>query len=652
MRKIILISALAASAAAADWTPHPAVQDIHVLRAYRAGKNSFVESTDRHAGFWNRKGFRATLLDVKGTGSLRHIWSTWRKEGPYFEWQFFVDGESEPSIRGSLDQLVAAAEQIAASPNPASSVPLAPDKRDYNFYLPVPFEKSLRIDVVQQTDTVGLFFAQLDYRTEDDSLRGARLRARNDGGRISLSYEGWQPQPRVPIRFEEVRFPRRQIQPGEQVVLGVVEGPAIIRRLDLQAPLFAPLRLRVRYDGARGFAVDAPTSRYFGEFQGASSERFDDERAASYLPMPFRQRCEVFLDNEGGQPVEAALALSVERVARFGPEWGYLHALHHQSPLTTGHHLHQVLYVRGRGHWLGMSLFNTGHDHGGGDFAVIDGESEKPAFLHGVNGEDYFTFAWFGRGQHQPYAQAIANDRGRYRHHFENPYPFRHSIQIEWGAFPKLRPESVAVWYQASPEDTTVRLGAPSIRETWDAFGPVPIRGSGLFAGLPSVADLDAGKRFLIQNEGESFESGWLWEETEGPSLNLTYLARHGVPVNPENRLGGNGHAFLARKRFLSKTAGPLEAWLSHDDPIEVTLNGKVVYLRGEPCNGFETAMFTLPVRAGENEIVVRLANYFNVSFNWTGFSLWMRNGEGIAVRLSDLICQPSPVTGVIPVAR
>ena len=72
---------------------------------------------------------------------------------------------------------------------------------------------------------------------------------------------------------------------------------------------------------------------------------------------------------------------------------------------------------------------------------------------------------------------------------------------------------------------------------------------------LVRVADLDAGKRFLIQNEGESFESGWLWEETEGPSLNLTYLARHGVPVNPENRLGGNGHAFLARKLYQLKTS-------------------------------------------------------------------------------------------------
>ncbi len=35
-------------------------------------------------------------------------------------------------------------------------------------------------------------------------------------------------------------------------------------------------------------------------------------------------------------------------------------------PRTTGYRQHQALYVRGRGHWLGTALYNTGHDHGGG----------------------------------------------------------------------------------------------------------------------------------------------------------------------------------------------------------------------------------------------------------------------------------------------
>ena len=297
--------------------------------------------------------------------------------------------------------------------------------------------------------------------------------------------------------------------------------------------------------------------------------------------------------------------------------------MYNRSEPTNGHHPHQVLHVKGRGHWLGMSLFNTGHDHGGGDFAVIDGGSTTPAFLHGVNGEDYFTFAWFGRGQHQPYAQAITNERGRYRHHFENPYPFRESIQIEWGAFPGLQPESVAVWYQDSPEDTTVPESAAV--EVWDVFGPVPIpleaskSRAGLYDGLPSAAELDAGKSFLIQNQGESFTSGWLWERQVGASLNLTYISRHGVAVNGEKFLGGNGHALLARKRFVSRRAEELVVLLSHDDPIEVQLNGKTIYSETSQFHGFATRRVLLPVRAGDNELVVRLTNYFNDTFNWAG---------------------------------
>jgi len=497
--------------------------------------------------------------------------------------------------------------------------------------------------VVQQTPRVGLFFVQLDYRTEDESLRGVRLRSRRTNGELSLYYEGWRPSPRPVIRTSPVQFPLKEIGPGERVLLGSLDGPALVRRFTLNAPLDAALRLKVRYDGAADYAIDAPVSRYFGKFNGASFARLASDRGASYLPMPFRSNCRFYLENEGTTPVPASLEVDVEKVPRFDPGWGYLHAFYNRSERTNGHRPHQVLYVRGRGHWLGMSLFNTGHDHGGGDFAVIDGESPNPGFLHGVNGEDYFTFAWFGRGQHQPYAQALSNEEGRYRHHFENPYPFRHSLQVEWGAMKDLQPESVAVWYQDAPEDTTVALDDPLLLEEWQVFGPVPIpltvseQKGDLFAVLPSLADLDRGQQFRIQNAGESFVGGWLWGETAGPSLNLTYISRHGVPVAGERNLGGNGHAFVARKRFLARKTEVLDLWLSHDDPIEVELNGEVVYREKQAFAGFGTRKVAWPVRAGDNELVVRLSNYFNQTFNWTGFSAWFTDSAGQARRLSDL---------------
>ena len=330
---------------------------------------------------------------------------------------------------------------------------------------------------------------------------------------------------------------------------------------------------------------------------------------------------------KGRPPPRISGSAKVEAIPVFSSNWGYFHALHQRTEKTDGHRLHQVLYVRGRGHWVGMSLYRTGHDHGGGDFAVIDGEGDRPAFLHGVNGEDYFTFAWFGKGAHHPYAVAHSNDEGRYRHHLENLYPFQKSLAIEWGAFAGLSPESVAVWYQDSPEDSTVADGARAESVQWDVFGPVPMAHdeagktmAPLFSVLPSIADLDAGKQFECRSVKERFTSGWQRDWSVGPMLNLTYIARHGTKVDPESELGGMGHAFLARRFIESDRNQAVRCLFAHDDPIEVLVNGIRIYEGGQHFNGFDTAWISLPLRQGKNEVVVRLANYFNRNFNWTGF--------------------------------
>ena len=54
------------------------LRDIHVLRDYRPGKNSFVEGPDRRLGYYTAPGQRLTLLELEGPGSVRHLWSTWR----------------------------------------------------------------------------------------------------------------------------------------------------------------------------------------------------------------------------------------------------------------------------------------------------------------------------------------------------------------------------------------------------------------------------------------------------------------------------------------------------------------------------------------------------------------------------------------------
>lgn len=40
-----------------------------------------------------------------------------------------------------------------------------------------------------------------------------------------------------------------------------------------------------------------------------------------------------------------------------------------------------------------MNLFDSGHNHGGGDARLVDAGSVEPKVLHGICGEDYFGFA-------------------------------------------------------------------------------------------------------------------------------------------------------------------------------------------------------------------------------------------------------------------
>lgn len=596
-----------------------ALGDLFVLRDYQPGKHSFVESPARHPGAWTGTGYRHTVADLRGQGSLRHIWTTRGEQDAPFDWEFFVDGETKPSIRGSEDWLANAGRSVKEPVAPANFIPI--DRRACNFFLPVPFEQSLRIDVVQRQPSFWLWFCQLDYRLNDDSLSGVRLLREGD----ALVYRGLRPNP-VPAPFprKSLELPAIQVLPGQEAALGQLEGPAILRELRLKWPETANLRLLVRYDDSRTFGVNAPVHRFFGNFQGASFFQHAPNDASCYLPMPFRQACEIRVRNEGEEPAAVSGLARIEPVPLFRDGWGYFHALHQRTAATNGHRLHQVLYARGQGHWVGMSLYRTGHDHGGGDFAVVDGEGENPAFLHGINGEDYFTFAWFGKGAHHPYAVALSNDEGRYRHHLENLYPFRKSIAIEWGAFPGLSPESVAVWYQNSPEDTTVPDGARGESAEWDVFGPMPIPPGSAepFAVLPSTADLDGGKRFECRLVRESFTSGWMKEWSVGPALNLTYIGRHGTKIAGEIDLGGQGHAYLARRFFESNDERTVDYTFAHDDPAEVWLNGRRVYTGPSHPGGFATAPLRLTWHQGRNELVIRLTNFFNRNFNWAGFLL------------------------------
>ncbi|WP_438481800.1 DUF2961 domain-containing protein [Oleiharenicola lentus] len=582
--------------------------DIDLLRDYRPGKNAFVESPERRLGHHQAPGSRFTLVELAGAGSIRHLWTTFQPGKGNHRLNFYLNGEKEPSLSGTPEELIAKMQRDAAVPVPG----FVARNYGYNLFAPVDFENGARIEM-ETIDPVWILFHQIDYRTEVRSAPPDQKTPAQPG----------------PVRSEKTRV---TLPPGKTRTLLSAVGPAVLRRwmirTDGALEEHRKLDLTVRYDGRPGDAVAATVGDFFGPFRSIALDT--DTQAGtrtSYLPMPFAQRVEVRLHNRTARTVTIDAEFQFEALAQWTGERGYFHALGHTSAPTVGYRQHPLLYVRGRGHWLGLSMFNTGHDHGGGDFAVIDAEGERPAFLHGINGEDYFTFAWFGQGANHPFAVAHTNVEGRIRMHYENPYPFRTSFSLYWGTYPNLVTRSVAYWYQDSPDDTTIPDAENPLNVEWDGFGPVKLAlnanyetAADWWTALPPVTELDAGKTFHGELAKESFTRGWMPQLSFGPMVELTYLARQGTRIKREDELGGMGHAYLARRNVIEPVARAATIQFSHDDPVRVLINGAEVY-RGGSHNGFTTVRFPVNFVAGKNEIVVQLMNRFNVNFNWAGFA-------------------------------
>ena len=646
----IVVTLLPARVQAAE--PVPGVDadlaTLHVLRDYDTHKNSFVFGQETQCGLPLRvkPGERKTLLDVKGTGSLRHLWTTHARhrgsKGPAYLLEFYVDGETKPSIRGDIDSLVAAA---ARCEQPFVTLPggVAPN-RSYNIYLPIPFEKSLRVDLIA-TERIWNIFMQWDYRIRDDSLKGVRLTQQGEGKETKFVYTGVTKdhQPTKPIDPNTLEKKQFKITNGKPVV---VEGPGIIRRLAVDA-IPAGAKLRIRFDGEPTAAVDVDMADFFGPFQGVVLNN-----KQCYLPMPMKQKAEIeIIGLPDDKPV--SLEVNVEPVDRFKENWAYFHAKSHRDPSSEGWRPHPVLSTGGRGHWVGMSLYETGSNHGGGDFALLDGTSKKPLLLHGINGEDYFSFAWHADGKNLPYSEAVGRGEGRVRFHLENPYVFHDSAEIAWSLLKDCKPRSVAYWYQDSPKDLT-KTGKASHGLLWQVFGPVsvPTTKDGntpdvsdskkLFAKLPEAASLDAGKPataeiHLLGHHTGQFD-GWGKQYAIGPHLNLTYIYRQVIHRGSQAFLGSEPRAVMASTKLVSPEPQTVTLQISYDDPIEIWCNGRLVHTDMELREKLVTRDIKVKLRQGENRLLIKLVDTPNADYAWAGIVLRILDTEGrdISASLQD----------------
>jgi hypothetical protein len=582
--------------------------------AYAAAKNAFIIQN-------LRRGERRTLLDVAGCGSVRHLWTTWARSFDanalavprMVVMRVYVDGEARPSIEGTIEEVVGAAERTGDRYVPQ---PVFVYEGAYNLYLPIFFRRSTRIEI-EALEDLDEFYAQVDYRTMAVPESGARLVGERDAGGLHLRYVG----PTAPA-FDRAARRRRVawqtealvVEPG-RVAEVAVRGPATIRALSLAGDALDDADLSIWWDRDAEPAVSAPVRYLFADFRTLAIDSEPTLRTC-YFPMPFRERARIRVRNRADAPHTVILRYALDRATPLPADVEYFHARFHEQEATLAYRDCTVLATSGEGHFVGAALFDTGHNHGGGDTALVDAATTEPRVLHGIAGEDYFSFAWHKTGAMHAFAGAPAHER-RYRFHLENPYPFHRALRFTFGVFAGQHPKSVAFWYQRP----AARRATPwrAVDAPWKVFGPVGDR-----SALSGEVDERGVETTVPVAKPERFEVRWEDATMEGGFLDLTHHFRHYAMTSQGTGFVAGASWTRAVAYVYSPVAQTVAAILGHDDAVAVDVDGaRAVDLPAS--SGFRPSRISLRLHAGWNTLGLAIENRENTTWRWYGCSLALR---------------------------
>ncbi len=404
----------------------------------------------------------------------------------------------------------------------------------------------------------------------------------------------------------------------------------VIRRLEISGEAIDKLLLRIAFDGERGeddrldgpFQVDGPLRYLVGPFSNACVER-TGSRAVIHFPMPFRQRAGIQLltgVDYGAAREQYMFNVRVyyETTPPPADRMRYFHA-RFNCGMTKGYDDFEVCSTRGKGHFVGVHVFDTGHDHGGGDNIMFDGRAESAGQLHGFNAEDYFHMAWSRVWYNSPYS-GCPTHTARCRYHLELPVPFKESFVFNWGSFASQPARTVAFWYQTppssdeAPREFVYRLSGPFDLDAIDDIEP----------GAPFPAEASPRPREGIKRPVQS----WL-KTAQQCFIELCHMSRkYLTPVPPGAGIIATNVCTCAETQLWAAREAETVFLLGCDDPVRLYVNGDLVFKddgRQQP-DPFKTFQPTATLRQVMNVIRVVVGNTMNDNWQWNGFSLALRN--------------------------
>ena len=304
------------------------------------------------------------------------------------------------------------------------------------------------------------------------------------------------------------------VAPGEKRVLADIEGPGCVTHIwmtqncrrsfgttksDFDPDYFRKVLLRMFWDGESRPSVLVPLGDFFCQGHSIASNFCSLPFSAStnfhgafgapvalncYLPMPFRRRCRIEVENQNDLPYVQYFYVDYELyeepladdVACLHAQWrrenptdGWGHEVQVNTPEADvvnrdGRGNYVICEARGRGHYVGCNLSVTnfqGTWWGEGDDMIwVDGYKWPPD-LHGTGSEDFFNQAYGMQSNAFLFNGSSLWEKDKppyqtsYVFHLANPVHFRKSVLVtmEHGHGNHLANEwaSTAYWYQLEP---------------------------------------------------------------------------------------------------------------------------------------------------------------------------------------------------------
>jgi hypothetical protein len=469
------------------------------LPLYPAGEMEQLSSYDRTGA--NDDGFSGkysairtdpeglVIADLKGPGIVNRIWTPTPTADTL---KFYFDGEKRPRIAVPFIDLFTGKQAPFVAPLCGNQL------GGFYCYLPIPYEKSLRIVFAGKN----LRFHQTQYRT---MAAGEKIKSfsmsmfaeyKDDIAQIAKVWNKKQ-SPLVEygakLKTKKVSVALRS---GSEIIVfsgangGRIVGIEFAAGSDL-LKAYRKVLLTARWDGDAKNGVEVPLHDFFGFAFGKPAAQSivlgsDSRNLYSYLPMPFDKSAEIKLKYEKStseDPEEVMISGTIYFTdeKRNPKTEGRFYTMSRREYNIPSGSPHVIADVKGRGHYVGTILITQGLQDGstwyfeGDDQATIDGKLK----IHGTGSEDYFNGGYYAvmdkwdKGMSLPIHGSLEYDlmtsrTGGYRFYLSDKLNFKESFKLTIEHQPDAKNNvqtdytSLAMFYAENPQyvNTDIRMDA------------------------------------------------------------------------------------------------------------------------------------------------------------------------------------------------